>query len=158
MRKRNWSITNCMFILFGFQFLSLCTAAVPLNNKVPMGVSVTNAVVYVPLVSNHTTTAFFTLQNNSAHPISITKITSRAVKKIVLIPAIPMKVDAVNPWLVPAHQKLVLNPAKQYLQLTGLKNSLSTGDELQLDVSLSDGKKLLLIAKARSAFDQIHGH
>ncbi len=160
-KKCNWSITSCMAVLFGFQFLSLYAFALPLHvpkSKALMDVSVTNAVVYVPLGSSNTTTAFFTVHNNTASPITITKVTSKTVKKVVLVPAIPIKADAVNPWLIPAHQVLVLNPAKQYLQLTGLKNSLRTGDELQLDVSLSNGKKLLLIAQAKSAFDQIHSH
>ncbi len=160
-QKRNCSLVFCLFILFAAQSLSLHAATLPINasnNKVLTDISVTNAVVYVPLGRSQTTIAFFTLHNNSAQPIAITKVTSRAVKKIVLVPAIPMAVDAVNPWLILAHETLELKPANQHLELTGLKNSLVTGDELQLDVSLSNGKKLLLIARAKSAFDQIHGH
>jgi copper(I)-binding protein len=161
MQKPNHFIKSCIFILFSFQFLSPYAAALPdkaTNTKALTDISVTNAVVYVPLGSSDTTTAFFSLRNNSAHPITITKVTSPAVKKIVLVPAIPIKAEVANPWLIPPQQMLALNSDKQYLQLTGLKNSLSTGDQLQLDLYLSDGKKLLLIAQAKSAFDQIHGH
>ncbi|MES2823746.1 MAG: copper chaperone PCu(A)C [Pseudomonadota bacterium] len=155
-------IKSCIFIFLNFQFLPLYAAALPLkvtNTQALTDVSVTNAVVYVPLGNSDTTTAVFTLRNHSAHPVTITKVSSRVVKKVVLVPGvIPAKADDANPWLIPARHTLVLNPKKQYLQLTGLKNSLSTGDELQLEVSLSDGKKLLLIAQAKSAFDQNHGH
>lgn len=156
----SYFIKRCIFIFLSFQFLPLYAAALPLaNTKALADVSVTNAVVYVPLGNSDTTTAVFTLRNHSAHPVTITQVNSRAVKKVVLVPAAkPAKADDANPWLIPARHTLVLNPKKQYLQLTGLKNSLSTGDELQLEVSLSDGKKLLLIAQAKSAFDQIHGH
>ncbi|MES2676298.1 MAG: copper chaperone PCu(A)C [Pseudomonadota bacterium] len=158
---KSYFIKVCIFILCSFQFLSLCAAALPpkaTNIKALTDVSVTNAIVYVPLGNSDSTTAIFTLRNNSGHPVTITKVTSKSVKKVVLVPAIPAKADAVNPWLISTSHTLVLNSGKQYLQLTGLKNSLSTGDELQLEVSLSDGKKLLLIAQAKSAFDQIHGH
>ena len=170
-QQRNCSLVVCLFILFTAQSLLLHAATLPvnasnnnklnspaLNNKALTDISVTNAVIYVPLGNSQTTIAFFTLHNNSTQPIAITKVTSQAVKKIVLVPAIPMAVDTVNPWLILAHETLELKPANQHLQLTGLKNSLVTGDELQLDVSLSNGKKLLLIARAKSAFDQIHGH
>jgi copper(I)-binding protein len=114
--------------------------------------------VYVPLGNSKTTTAFFTIKNNNNEAVSITKISSTTVKKINLVPAVPTKENTPNPWLIPVGQVLVLKPERQYLQLTGLKNSLTTGDELQLEVSLSNGKKLVVIARAKSAFDQIHGH
>jgi copper(I)-binding protein len=157
---------SCMVIAFGFQSALLYAEALPPKVLSPKAaiikslsdISVTDAVVYVPLGKSQTTIAFFTLHNNSEVPVAITKVTSRAIKKIVLVPAIPVASDVVNPWLVPGHQTLRLNPANQHLQLTGLKNSLSTGDELHLEVSLSNGKKLLLITRAKSAFDQVHGH
>lgn len=129
-----------------------------LDSKTLAPVSVSDAVVYVPLGNSKTTIAFFTIKNNNNEAVSITKISSTAVKKIDLVPAIPKKENTPNPWLIPVGQVLVLKPERQYLQLTGLKNSLSTGDELQLEVSLSNGKKLVVIARAKSAFDQIHGH
>jgi len=63
-----------------------------------------------------------------------------------------------NVWSIAPGQRLSLVPGRQYLQLDGIKNSISTGDELHFDVSLSNGKALTVIARAKSAFDQIHGH
>ena len=169
MKKIQICLTAISFICLYFQ--SLQAAAVDKKTLAP--INILNAVVYVPLGSGQTTTAFFTVQNNSATDVSITKITSPSVKKITLVPEASPRVnakasaasksvsaitDASSLWLIPAGKLLVLDPKHQYIQLTGLKNSLTTGDELQLEISLSNGKKLIVIARAKSAYDQAHSN
>jgi copper(I)-binding protein len=119
-------------------------------------IRVTNAVVYVPLGANKNTIALFSLRNNTAQPVAIVKVSSKAITKIELVPATAVAASAPNPWVTLAFQTLVLNPKNQYLQLTGLKTRLATGDELELTLTLSNGKKLTVIAQAKSAYDQRH--
>ena len=158
-------------LLSAIAFISGLVTSSPvlaLDNKILSPISVTNAVVYVPLGISKTTTAFFTLKNNSKNSITITKVHSVDVKKITLIPNPPVmdsskkssesSLAIVNPWTIAAGQTLVMAPNHQYLQLADLKISLTTGDELQLDVSLSDGQKIYVIAKAKSAYDQSHSN
>ncbi len=116
----------------------------------PSDISVTNAFFYVPLGASKTTMAFFTITNNSNSDISITGVSSSSVKHIQLMPEPSL--------LVPAHQSVALKASGRYLQINELKTKLSTGDELHLVVSLSNGQKLQLIALAKSAYDQVHGH
>ena len=173
------TLTALGFMCLYFQ--SLCTFAADnvINKKLLAPINVINAVVYVPLGNTKTTTAFFTIQNGSATDVTIIKVSSPSVKQISLVP-IPLSAsvstrstsskepateksaspisDTSNPWTIPADKTLALNPQHQYLQLIGLKNSLTTGDELQLEVSLSNGKKLLVVATAKSEYDQRHSH
>ena len=173
MKKSHMCLTVVGIICLYFQSLQLFAAdkkvAVPVNPTINSSITVTNAVVYVPLGKAQTTTAFFTIQNTGANDVSIIKVASPAVKEISLVPmsarAPTEKASAdssitgtSNPWTIPAGKSLALAPQQQYLQLIGLKNSLTTGDELQLEVSLSNGKKVIVIAKAKSAYDQIHNH
>jgi|GEM_PF-686957 len=163
----------CLHSLFAFA----ATTDATINNttidsahkSLPL-IRITDAVVYVPLGFSQSTIAFFTLQNKSGVDISITQVTSSTITKIELVPAIPRTIsqsttkatvntiETSNHWLIPAGKTLVLHPNKQYLQLNGLRNSLRTGDELQLEVRLSDGQQLLVVAQAKSAFDQPHSH
>src|SRR4051812_13605310 len=99
--------------------LHLCVAAVAsiwcciqssqvmaLDSKTLAPVNVSDAVVYVPLGQNKTTTAFFTIKNNNSEAVSITKVSSTSVKIIDLVPAIPTKENTPNPWLIPVGQAL----------------------------------------------------
>ena len=115
-----------------------------------LDIRVTNAFIYVPLGASKTTTGFFTIDNRSASGITITGISSNFAKQIKLMPKPTV--------VVPAHDSLTLNPKGSFLQINDLKSKLSTGDELHLTVSLSNGQKLQIIAVAKSAYDQIHGH
>ncbi len=112
-------------------------------------INVINAFFYVPLGNSKTTMAFFTISNNSNADITITGVSSQAAKQIRLMPA--------GTLLVPAHQSVALKSSGQYLQINELKSKLSTGDELHLTVSLSNGKKLQLMLVAKSAYDEVHG-
>jgi len=113
-------------------------------------IKITNAFFYVPLGASKTTMAFFTITNNSNGDINITGVSSSAAKQVRLMPE--------NTLLIPAHQSVALKSSGRYVQINDLKTKLSTGDELHLVVSLSNGQKLQLIALAKSAYDQAHGH
>lgn len=160
-------------VLSWLHFLSPHAVAAnkPLNAKLLSPINIVDAVVYAPLGTSQTTTAFFTLKNAGNSDISIVKVTSPQVKKITLVPASikPLQVKSseaqkndpiadtvLDAWKIPAGKTLVLTPGRQYLQLNGLKNSLTTGDELQLEVSLNNGKTLIVLAKVKSAYDQHH--
>jgi copper(I)-binding protein len=112
-------------------------------------INVTNAFFYVPLGASKTTMAFFTITNNSNSDISIMGVSSSSAKQIQLMPE--------GTLLIPAHQSVALKSSGRYLQINDLKTKLSTGDELHLVVSLSNGQKLQLVALAKSAYDQVHG-
>jgi copper(I)-binding protein len=113
-------------------------------------INITNAFFYVPLPGSKTTMAFFTITNNSNTDVTITSVSSPAAKQLRLMPD--------SSLLVPAHQSVALKASGRYLQINELKTKLSTGDELQLTVSLSTGKHLQILAVAKSAYDQLHGH
>jgi len=113
-------------------------------------INITNAFFYVPLGASKTTTAFFTVTNNSNKDIGITAVNSSAATQIRLMPE--------STLLIPAHQSVALKSNGHYIQINELKNRLTTGDELQLVVSLSNGQKLQVVALAKSAYDQMHGH
>lgn len=122
------------------------------GEKKPAAVAARNATVILPLGQLRDTTLFFTLENKSAQPLSLTSITSDQIEKIQWVPA------SSNFWTIAPHQQLVLDGKAHYIQLKGLKQSISSGDDLLFELSFSDGSSLLLIAKARSAYDHIHGH
>ncbi len=111
---------------------------------------VTNAFFYVPVGTSKTTMAFFTIINNSNTDVRITGVSSSLAQHIVLMPEPVL--------LVPAHQSVALKSNGRYLQINNLKGKLSTGDELHLVVSLSNGRNIEVIALAKSAYDQVHGH
>jgi copper(I)-binding protein len=118
--------------------------------KESLDIRVTNAYIYVPLGASKTTTGFFTIDNRSGSDITITGISSNFAKQIKLTP---------KPVLViPAQESLTLKPKGFFLQINDLKAKLNTGDELHLSITLSNGQKLQIIALAKSAYDQIHGH
>jgi len=113
-------------------------------------INVTNAFFYVPLGASKTTMAFFTITNNSNSDIGITSVSSDAARQIRLMPE--------SNLLIPAHQSVALKSSGRYIQINDLKTRLSTGDELHLVISLSNGQKLRLVALAKSAYDQVHSH
>jgi copper(I)-binding protein len=118
--------------------------------KESLDIRVTNAFIYAPLGASKTTTGFFTIDNRSASDITITGISSNFAKQIKLMPK--------SALVVPAHESLTLKPKGAFLQINDLKSRLSTGDELHLSISLSNGQKLHIIAVVKSAYDQTHGH
>lgn len=113
-----------------------------------LDIRATDAFVYVPLGASKSTRAFFTLTNNSNTTVSVTAVSSRAAKQLRLVPAAPL--------VLPAKQTVALQSSKGYVQLNNLQTQLRTGDELLLDISLSNGQQLHLVAVAKSAYDQPH--
>ncbi|MET0356635.1 MAG: copper chaperone PCu(A)C [Cellvibrio sp.] len=120
------------------------------SKKEVLDIKVTNAFIYVPLGANKATTGFFTITNQSSSDVSITGANAKFAKQIKLTPK--------ENWVIPAHGSLTLKPGGNFLQINDLKNKLTTGDELHLTLSLSNGQKLYIIAVAKSAYDQTHGH
>jgi copper(I)-binding protein len=117
--------------------------------KEALNIKVTNAFFYVPLGTSKTTMAFFTITNNSNTNVSVTGVSSQAAKQLRLMPE--------SILTLPAKQSVALKSSGRYVQINDLKTRLSTGDELHLEVSLSNGQKLNVIAVAKSAYDQMHG-
>lgn len=135
-------LLKCFAILAMFFVHSTATfAAVP-------EINVTNAFFYVPIVGSKTTMAFFTISNNSNEDIKITGISSGAARQVRLMPE--------NTLLIPAHHSITLKGSGRYVQVIEPKGRLTTGDELHLVVSLSNGKRLQVIALAKSAYDEVH--
>lgn len=144
-----------VFIGLGLQWLSASAQTNKVTAQALSPVSITDAIVYVPLGKSTSTQAFFKLRNNSKETIHLAKVTSSQVKKISLVPTLA---SAATAWDIAPGQTLHLKPGQQYLQLEGLKGAMVTGDQLHFEVSFGDGKKILVTALAQSAFDQIHGH
>ncbi len=119
------------------------------SKKEMLDVKVTNAFFYLPLGASKTTMAFFTVTNNSNTSVSITSVSSPAAKQLRLMPE--------SILVLPAKQSVALKSSGRYVQINDLKTRLSTGDELHLELSLSNGQKLYVIALAKSAYDQVHG-
>ena len=125
-------------------------AASAYDKKEALDIRVTNAFVFVPLGAGKNTTGFFTIDNRSNSDIIITGVSASFAKQIKLAPKTSL--------MIPAHESLTLKPNANFLQINDLNNKLTTGDELHLTISLSNGQKLQIIAVAKSAYDQIHGH
>ncbi len=117
--------------------------------KEALDVRVTDAFFYVPLGASKTTMAFFTITNYSNINLNVTGVSSQAAKQVRLLPE--------STLALPAKQSVALKSSGRYVQINDLKTRLSTGDELHLEVSLSKGQKLHVIALAKSAYDQVHG-
>ncbi len=150
------SVIKCVGVIVLMMSVGQCAVAAdnakPGKNPVAISTSdinVTNAFFYVPLGASKTTMAFFTISNNTNSDFSITSVSSSLAKQIRLMPS--------GTLLIPAHQSVALKSSGQYLQINELKTKLSTGDELQLTVSLSNGRKLQLVLVAKSAYDEVHG-
>jgi len=149
------SIFTVVFYSQPFYFQSALASESDAKNstsakKESLDIRVTNAFIYAPLGASKTTTGFFTIDNRSASDITITGISSNFAKQIKLMPK--------SALVVPAHESVTLKPKGAFLQINDLKSRLSTGDELHLSISLSNGQKLHIIAVVKSAYDQTHGH
>lgn len=125
--------------------------------KQQTAISASNAVIFLPLGQSRDTRLLFTLSNNSPRPLVLTSIKSVLVDSIEWVPAQGLQ-GQINPWMIPVKQSLALDGKVSYFQLKGLRQSISTGDEIPFELGFSDGSSMLLLAKARSAYDQIHGH
>lgn len=118
------------------------------SKKEALDVRVTDAFFYVPLGASKTTMAFFTLTNYANVGVNVVAVNSQAAKQLRLMPEATLS--------LPPKQTVSLKSSGRYVQINELKTRLSTGDELQLELTLSNGQTLNVIAVAKSAYDQVH--
>ncbi|MCI6565524.1 copper chaperone PCu(A)C [Campylobacter sp.] len=97
----------------------------------------------IPNVSN--SAAFFVIKNNSDKDIAITSANSDIAEKNELHTHIKenkmMKMMKIEKLVVPAKSSLELKSGGDHVMLMGLKKELKAGDEINLELSFSDGDK-----------------
>ena len=89
--------------------------------------------------------AFFVIKNNSDKDIAITSANSDVAEKNELHTHIKenkmMKMMKIEKLVVPAKSSLELKSGSDHIMLMGLKKELKVGDEINLELSFSDGDK-----------------
>ena len=89
--------------------------------------------------------AFFVIKNNSDKDIAITSANSDIAEKNELHTHIKenkmMKMMKIEKLVVPAKSSLELKSGGDHVMLMGLKKELKVGDEINLELSFSDGDK-----------------
>ena len=97
----------------------------------------------IPNVSN--SAAFFVIKNNSDKDIAITSANSDIAEKNELHTHIKenqmLKMMKIEKLVVPAKSSLELKSGGDHVMLMGLKKELKVGDEINLELSFSDGDK-----------------
>ena len=97
----------------------------------------------IPNVPN--SAAFFVIKNNSDKDIAITSANSDIAEKNELHTHIKenkmMKMMKIEKLVVPAKSSLELKSGGDHVMLMGLKKELKVGDEINLELSFSDGDK-----------------
>lgn len=97
----------------------------------------------IPNVPN--SAAFFVIKNNSDKDIAITSANSDVAEKNELHTHIKenkmMKMIKIEKLVVPAKSSLELKSGSDHIMLMGLKKELKAGDEINLELSFSDGDK-----------------
>ena len=97
----------------------------------------------IPNVPN--SAAFFVIKNNSDKDIAITSANSDIAQKNELHTHIKenkmMKMIKIEKLVVPAKSSLELKSGGDHVMLMGLKKELKAGDEINLELSFSDGDK-----------------
>lgn len=97
----------------------------------------------IPNVPN--SAAFFVIKNNSDKDIAITSANSDIAEKNELHTHIKenkmMKMMKIEKLIVPAKSSLELKSGGDHVMLMGLKKELKAGDEINLELSFSDGDK-----------------
>ena len=97
----------------------------------------------IPNVPN--SAAFFVIKNNSDKDIAITSANSDVAEKNELHTHIKenkmMKMMKIEKLVVPAKSSLELKSGGDHVMLMGLKKELKAGDEINLELSFSDGDK-----------------
>lgn len=89
--------------------------------------------------------AFFVIKNNSDKDIAITSANSDIAEKNELHTHIKenqmLKMMKIEKLVVPAKSSLELKSGGDHVMLIGLKKELKAGDEINLELSFSDGDK-----------------
>ena len=109
----------------------------------------------IPNVPN--STAFFVIKNNSDKDIAITSANSDVAEKNELHTHIKenemMKIEKL---VVPAKSSLELKSGGDHVMLMGLKKELKAGDEINLELSFSDGDKKSIKVPVKDLASTMH--
>ena len=112
----------------------------------------------IPNVPN--SAAFFVIKNNSDKDIAITSANSDIAEKNELHTHIKenkmMKMMKIEKLVVPAKSSLELKSGSDHVMLMGLKKELKVGDEINLELSFSDGDKKSIKVPVKDLASTIH--
>lgn len=112
----------------------------------------------IPNVPN--SAAFFVIKNNSDKDIAITSANSDAAQKNELHTHIKenkmMKMMKIEKLVVPAKSSLELKSGGDHVMLIGLKKELKAGDEINLELSFSDGDKKKIKVPVKDLASTMH--
>ena len=112
----------------------------------------------IPNVPN--SAAFFVIKNNSDKDIAITSANSDIAEKNELHTHIKenkmMKMIKIEKLVVPAKSSLELKSGGDHVMLMGLKKELKVGDEINLELSFSDGDKKSIKVPVKDLASTMH--
>ena len=112
----------------------------------------------IPNVPN--SAAFFVIKNNSDKDIAITSANSDIAEKNELHTHIKenqmMKMMKIEKLVVPAKSSLELKSGGDHVMLMGLKKDLKAGDEINLELSFSDGDKKSIKVPVKDLASTMH--
>lgn len=112
----------------------------------------------IPNVPN--SAAFFVIKNNSDKDIAITSANSDVAEKNELHTHIKenkmMKMMKIEKLVVPAKSSLELKSGGDHVMLMGLKKELKAGDEINLELSFSDGDKKSIKVPVKDLASTMH--
>ena len=112
----------------------------------------------IPNVPN--SAAFFVIKNNSDKDIAITSANSDIAEKNELHTHIKenkmMKMMKIEKLVVPAKSSLELKSGGDHVMLMGLKKELKVGDEINLELSFSDGDKKSIKVPVKDLASTMH--
>ena len=104
--------------------------------------------------------AFFVIKNNSDKDIAITSANSDVAEKNELHTHIKenkmMKMMKIEKLVVPAKSSLELKSGGDHVMLMGLKKELKVGDEINLELSFSDGDKKSIKVPVKDLASTMH--
>lgn len=116
------------------------------------------AMASIPNVPN--SAAFFTVKNNSDKDIAITSANSDIAEKNELHTHIKenkmIKMMKIEKLVVPAKSSLELKSGGEHIMLMGLKKELKAGDEINLELSFSDGDKKNIKVAVKNLASTMH--
>ena len=112
----------------------------------------------IPNVPN--SAAFFVIKNNSDKDIAITSANSDIAEKNELHTHIKenqmLKMMKIEKLVVPAKSSLELKSGSDHIMLMGLKKELKVGDEINLELSFSDGDKKSIKVPVKDLASTMH--
>lgn len=112
----------------------------------------------IPNVPN--SAAFFVIKNNSDKDIAITSANSDIAQKNELHTHIKenqmLKMMKIEKLVVPAKSSLELKSGGDHVMLIGLKKELKAGDEINLELSFSDGDKKSIKVPVKDLASTMH--